>query len=49
MQQRIAAMEQQLSSAAVMHDQISGLMDQGIIKQDANLNIELNTDNDNLG
>ena len=49
MQQRIVAMEQQLGTAAVMHDQISGLMDKGIKRPDANGNIELNTDNDNLG
>ena len=43
MLQRINEQEQSLQSAAVMHDQVSGLIGEGILVPDANGNLDLNT------
>ena len=43
MMQRINEQEQSLQSATVMHDQVSGLIGEGILVPDANGNLDLNT------
>ena len=46
MEARIAEQDESLQTASLMHNQVSGLIDEGILRPDNQGNIELNVEGD---